>query len=78
MTTAIELRKFFGESGTVYYVVWADNELNWKAFVETPRGFKLVEAKGAAIDCGAKGDRSELNTHQFWSQLWPANSEKVA
>jgi hypothetical protein len=37
---------------------------------ETTTGYVNVEAKNAAIDCGAVGERSELNTHEFWKQIW--------
>jgi hypothetical protein len=49
----MELRKFFGQSGKVYYVTHSP-ETYWKAFVETSDGFVTVEAKTAARDCGAQ------------------------
>lgn len=65
----MELRKFYGLSGQVYYVTWS-KETNWNAFIETAEGFIPVVAKDAAIDCGAAGDRKILNTHQTWQQIW--------
>jgi hypothetical protein len=64
-----KLKKFFGASGTVYYVVQIKRQ-QWMVFVETPDGFRLVEAKKAAIDCGAKGTPSDLNAQAFWNQIW--------
>lgn len=65
----MELRKFFGQSGKVYFVTWS-KETNWDVFIETDKGLDPVVAKTAAMDCGATGDPSELNTHQFWKQIW--------
>ena len=65
----MELRKCFGKSGIVYHVFDSPNE-RWKAFKETPTGYVNVEAKSAAIDCGAVGERDVLKTYDFWKQIW--------
>jgi hypothetical protein len=64
----MELRKFFGQSGKVYYVTHSP-ETYWKAFVETRDGFVTVEAKTAARDCGAQFEDNP-NTHVYWGHLW--------
>jgi hypothetical protein len=65
----MELRNYFGQSGKVYFVTWSE-ETHWHAFLQTKEGFTPVEAKAAAIDCGAIGDRQETTTHKFWQQIW--------
>ena len=67
----MELRKFYGQSGKVYYVTHSP-ETHWHAFTETDKGFRPAVAKEAAIDRGAQGERFETNTHKFWSQIWKA------
>jgi hypothetical protein len=64
----MELKKYFGQSGKVYYVTFSSE--TWHAFVETNEGFIKTEAKSAAIDCGAIGDRSVVDAHGFWKQIW--------
>jgi hypothetical protein len=73
----MELRKYFGKSGQVYYVTFSP-ETYWKVFVETAAGFESVVARTAAIDCGAVGEPTEKNTHKFWQQLWKTNSDAVS
>lgn len=65
----MELRKFFGQSGIVYFITYSP-ETHWKAFIETSEGFVKTEAEAAARDCGAHSDDPEVNTHQLWGQLW--------
>ena len=63
----MELRKFYGQSGKVYFVTYSA-ETFWHVFVETKEGFSSVVARTAAIDCGATGDPREANTHNFWKR----------
>jgi hypothetical protein len=72
----MELRKFFGQSGKVYFVTWSE-ETHWHAFMETANGLVSVVAGTAALDCGAVDDpkgsvfgSKELNTHRLWQQIW--------
>jgi hypothetical protein len=55
----LELRTFTGDSGQAYMVM-RSREGSYHVFAE-------VEAKAAARDCGATGDK---NTRELWKSLW--------
>ena len=59
--TGVEFRAFDGKSGRRYLVM------------HTRRGayhvFAEMQAKDAAIDCGAPDDR-DLTTRQLWQPIW--------
>jgi hypothetical protein len=49
----MELQKYFGQSGTVYFVAYSP-ETYWHAFVETKEGLVKTEAKGAEVMSSGK------------------------
>jgi hypothetical protein len=74
-------RKFYGQSGRVYFVTWSE-ETHWHAFIENAGGLVLTVAKTAAIDCGAIDDpkgnvfgSKERNIDLLWQQIWKRKSK---
>jgi hypothetical protein len=68
-----ELRRFYGQSGKVYYV-FRSTETYYDAFLETADGFLNVEAKATAIDCGSTVPHEKV-THKHWDVLWQGARE---
>ena len=72
----MELKKYYGLSGRIYFVHHSD-KTHWNVWIEGPHGLEKVEAKAAAIDCGAelekviaaKGGRETITTHDHWWYL---------
>jgi hypothetical protein len=55
----LQIQTFTGKSGKTY-TVFKTTKGSYHAFVET-------EAKRAARDCGARGDK---NTRDLWKSIW--------
>ena len=71
-TIEATMRRFYGASDVTYYVVCVEHDVRkrvWRVFVDTSRGFALVEGKAAALDCGSPLGR-DSTTHEHWKLLW--------
>ena len=71
------VRRFYGASGINYYVLQVEYNEDfrsklWRVYIDTQRGFELVEAKEAAVDCGSAFPQ-EATTHEYWKSLWERN-----
>ncbi len=59
--SGLEIRTFKGKDGT--YIVYRTPRGSFHVFIE-------VDAKNAAIDCGASGDPKTINTRKMWQEIW--------
>lgn len=59
-----------GRSGTLYYIDKVKARM-WLVWEKRERKWVRTEAKGAALDCGAKGTRYTHHTHSLCAQVWP-------